>query len=281
MVRWSSRASDSIRAGGPIVGSPDLFTHSWVARPGLISGSPWPRLALVVLIGLPFAVVSTWALAWGNAFLGRVGVTLVAGLLCALALLAIHRWRLSMQRAALGTWPTLLWQGAWPGEPASVRATSLRPSPRRASHAPEAEPLPGFTWCDGVTAIYPRLVLSWGEHLCVDIPGQGWHWLSMGRTREDRAAKALLHSQRPSGNPLVAHGSVPHVSGAAGGASPAVASCESWEAAVVRRKQARKLADAARARQASDEPPDTFPPTAIMHKDPGDPLESSAAHGPA
>jgi hypothetical protein len=282
MVRWSSSASEPIRAGGPAKGSPDLFAHSWIARPGLITGSPWPRLAGAVLIGIPFVILSAWALAWGQALLGPTGIVLVAALWAALTLLVLGRVRMSKKRGISGVTPRLQWRGVWPGEPELVSRRE-----RASKHTPAAldtDPSTGFTWSDGATAIDPRLVLGWGDHLCLDVPGHGWHWLTLGLSPEDRALKTWLYSRRPSGNRLRADGSVPHVGDGAGGAGTAVASCEPWEAAVERRKQVRKQAGKLSERSGSERdvaaPADNFPPTAIMHKDPGDPLEPSAAHGP-
>ncbi len=288
MARWSSSASESVLKRGAAPGrlpslptlSP-LPTCSWSAHPGLIAGCPWPRSALALLLGMPACVLSAWALAWAQAAWGYPGVVAVLLMLCAGVSLGVHFAWLPVGGHRLREPTTLHWWGPWPGERALPEAEIARSRGKRrlrrgSDHDGGGQPS-GFTCGTTLTNVHPRLVLHWGARVCVDLPGHGWHWLQLGDAPPDRALKILLRSARASGNPKRARVSVPDAIGPAGGRGDAVASCEAWEAATARRQLANRQSRGGR----KDAPSDTFPPTTIMHKAPGDPLEPSATHGPA
>jgi hypothetical protein len=279
MARWSSSASELPHSAGrhrvrpeglsPWVGSP---TYSWPLRTGLLSASPWPRVALILLTGVPAGVLTVWLMAWARALSGwPATLLLMAVSLLIWGVCVLPRWRAATHEAPGEFAHTLSWWGPMPGQ-----------VPERIGHQPAAtlEPF-GFTWGPAHHPVQPRLKLQWGDHLCIELPEQGWCWAHLGKGPCEQALKVLLHAasttakrrQRPQPGPAGVRPSGPD--------ADAVASCASWSSAVARRKLALHAGEGAGHPDVGEVDAEAFPATLIMHNDTGAELEPSTAHGPA
>ncbi len=252
-------------------------THRWLLRPGLLIGSPWPRLALALLLGLPAGVLTLWLMAWAHDLSGR------AAALCVLVLAPMPAvtFGLRLMRPAVRGRPgrarpspsdcTLAWWGPWPGQaPERARVVAgQQPSPQR------------FTWGRAHLPVSPSLRLHWGPHLCIEVPGQGWCWVKLSASPTDQALKVLLHAPIATNALRAQPRLAPPGVRPSGLDADAVASCAPWVAAVARRKLALQTEGGASHPGAGDVDGDPFPPTLIMHNDTGAELEPGTAHGPA
>jgi hypothetical protein len=280
MARWSSSASELVDAApAGAEGAARASAHpghlSWVLRPGLLTGSPWPRLAIGLVWGLPAGVVMAWALAW----LGAWGAGLFVAAFVLLAWVWVRRPGASLKRPVAPT-VTLSWQGPWPGElAASARRRKARPEARRAHRAPHVRPDEdhdddddGFR-LEG-EPVWPRVRLQWGPHLCLQCTAHQWAWLTLGDRASDRALQVLLRTlSQPVLNPGQADARTQ-----AGGSLDEVASCEAWNDALARRR-ARAQAEATDMAETGPEDSDDFPATIIMKHDTGTELEPRRPHG--
>jgi hypothetical protein len=271
MARWSSSASELVdrpAASDDAAQAEPLLI--WTLRPGFIAGSPWPRAAALILLGLPTLVVLFWVAAWLGAMpallLGAIVLAVFGGV-----------WSRQQQLASLAPLaanpPVLIWQGPWPGQ--AVRAARAA-SGGRAVRA--AQPTTGCGTdadtsavgflCDG-QPVWPRIRLQWGAHLCLQCTDRDWAWLTVRDHPADRALRVLLHTLSVPGAD-----STPQAAGShTGGSVDAMASCEAWDVAVARRRaQAQAKATGGEAR-------DDFPATAIMKYDTGTELEPRRPHG--
>jgi hypothetical protein len=269
MARWSSSASDSAselvdRPAASDDAAQAEAPRTWTVRPGFIAGSPWPRAAACILLGLPALVVLAWIAAWMG------GMT--ALLLGAIALaVSVGAW--TRQRRQTGLVPaaarTLSWHGPWPGQPAhpARRGRAVQRVTRSASHTQAEESGAGFQL--GREVIWPRIRLQWGPHLCLQCTDRHWAWLTLRDLPADRALRVLLRTLSAPAPDASPKASKVH----AGGSADAMASCEAWETAVARRRAQ------AEAEAHADEVRDDFPATAIMKYDTGTELEPRRSHG--
>ncbi len=279
MARWSSSASELPRSAGrhrlrpeslsPRAGSP---SHSWQLRPGLLTASPWPRTALILLTGVPAGVLTLWLVAWARALSGwPAALLLMAVSLLIWCVRVLPRWRAATHEAPGESAHTLSWWGPMPGQ-----------VPERTRHQPEATPEPlGFTWGPGHHPVQPSLKLHWGDHLCLELPDQGWCWAHLGKGSGQQALKVLLRSASTTAKPLLRPATGPAGVRPSGPDVDAVASCASWSSAVARRKLALQAGGGTGHPDVDEVDAEAFPATLIMHNDTGAELEPSTAHGPA
>ncbi|MEY2842830.1 MAG: hypothetical protein RI920_867 [Pseudomonadota bacterium] len=272
MARWSSSASDS---ASELVDRPAASDDAaqaeapltWTLRPGFIAGSPWPRAAALILLGLPALVVLAWIAAW----MGAMPALLLGAIALAVSLGAWTRQRRLQAMAPAATQGQVLsWQGLWPGQPARPAMRSKAGQkvlqPARPGTLAE-EPAAGFQL--GGETVWPRIRLQWGPHICLQCTDRHWAWLSLRDHPADRALRVLLRTLSAP-----APDASPKASKVHAGSSPdAMASCEAWETAVARRRAQ------AEAEAHADEVRDDFPATAIMKYDTGTELEPRRSHG--
>ncbi len=269
MARWSSSASEYVDKApadaGKAVPLPEPAL-TWVARPGLVAGSPWPRATALLLYGLPALVCLAWAAAW----LGLSEVLAPVAVALAASAWGWLNWRRSAasQEQEASPVATLSWLGPWPGLPAPrerrSKPTSTGARFERPGSSPE-RPAPGFQ-LDG-KAVWPRLRLQWGPHVCLQCSDRHWVWLTLRDRQAGRALRVLLRTVSQPRPESTSQAAGRH----AGGSADAMASCEAWDAALARRRaQAEADMDAAR---------DDFPATAIMKYDSGTELEPRRPHG--